>query len=95
MFCNNKIYRWNIKKLSYLISFNFNILKIMAAFFAAVQRMLYYLIRIINHFKSCSWMTFLTSRFLTTLFTQTLGIRFYFGKIVTRRRFTAVSAVLI
>ena len=52
MFCNNKIYRRNVETLSFLRSGNFNILQSISTFFTAVQRMLYYLIRIINHIKS-------------------------------------------
>ncbi len=60
-------------------------LKSMSTFFTEIQRMLYYLIRIINPVESRSRMTFLTSRVLATLFAETLGVRFVFDKKVSQK----------
>src|SRR5674476_83955 len=95
MFCNNEIYRWNVKNLYSLISFSFNILKRVSTLFTAVYRMFYHLIRISAHFKSCSRMTFLTSRVLITFFSATLEVCVLLDKKVSRRRFATVMAVLI
>ena len=95
MFGNYDLHRRNFKFLSAFIVLNFSRFKIMATIFTAVRRMGYELIRIFNHFKSLSRMTFLATSFFATYCAATLRIRFFITKNISRRRFTAVLAVLI
>src|SRR5665254_1704 len=74
---------------------NFSRFKIMATISTAVRRMGYELIRVFNHFKSLSRMTFLATSFFATYCATTLRFRFLTTKNISRRRFTAILAVLI
>src|SRR5665647_1542012 len=95
MFRNYDLHRRNFKFLPAFIVLNFSRFKIMATISTAVRRMGYELIRVFNHFKSLSRMTFLTTSFFATYCAATLRFRFFTTKNISRRRFTAVLAVLI
>src|SRR5665811_955408 len=95
MFGNYDLNRRNFKFLSAFIVLNFSIFKIMATIFTTVWRMSYELIRSFNHFKSLSRMTFLATSFFATYCAATLRFRFFIHENISRRRFTAILAVLI
>src|SRR5665647_1294618 len=95
MFGNYDLHRRNFKFLPAFIVLNFSRFKIMATISTAVRRMGYELIRVFNHFKSLARMTFLTAGFFATYCAATLWFRFFTTKNISRRRFTAILAVLI
>src|SRR5450759_5194164 len=92
---NYDLHRRNFKFLPAFIVLNFSRFKIMATISTAVRRMGYELIMVFNHFKSLSRMTFLATSFFATYCAATLRFRFLTTKNISRRRFTAVLAVLI
>src|SRR5674536_390877 len=95
MFGNYDLHRRNFKFLPVFIVLNFSRFKIMATISTAVRRMGYELIRVFNHFKSFSRMTFLATSIFATYCATTLRFRFLTTKNISRRRITAVLAVLI